>query len=491
LTAEWRATFAPEYRDCWGSGCHGEDAPENSFLIPEAGAPALAGPGTLTRFSNAFNLGTFLQTSMPLVPTGSLSTHQTWELTAFLMSLNERNLGDLILSGDSAAAVPLHRDVRIPGSELPGTLLLAGMLILAGIGVSLRTGEKLINSSTDRKGNFYHHLHPPRISAVQARLSYTLGAGGLAVFFSLILLVTGLLEMYYYSPTPDRAAASIQIITNLVPFGNLIRNLHYWSAQLLVITMTIHLLRVVLTGANAPPRRFNFLLGLVLLVLILLLDFTGYVLRWDEGIRWALVVGTNLLKTIPLIGDGFYQFVIGGSEPGAAALTRFYAWHIFGLTLLAGAVIVWHIFRIRRDGGIAGPKVDQNNRITRITRIELVRREVLVMLIAGAVLLVFSVLIPAPIDQPLTATGGLTGDSRAPWFFLWIQQLLKLGDPFLWGVAVPILVVIILGLLPYLLPNARKEELGRWLPAGNRIAQVLAGLIISVILILTLLGAVK
>ena len=113
------------------------------------------------------------------------------------------------------------------------------------------------------------------------------------------------------------------------------------------------------------------------------------------------------------------------------------------------------------------------------------------MLIAGAVLLIFSVLIPAPIDQPLTTTGVLTGDSRAPWFFLWIQQLLKLGDPFLWGVAVPVLVVIILGLLPYLLPNARKEELGRWLPAGNRIAQVLAGLIIAVILILTLLGAVK
>lgn len=491
LTAEWRATFAPEYRDCWGSGCHGEDALENSFRIPEAGAPALAGPGALPQFSNAINLGTFIQTSMPLVPTGSLSANQTWELTAFLMSLNERNLEDLILSGDSAAAVPLHRDVRIPGSEIPGTLLLVGLLILAGIGVSLGAGEKLINPGMDRKGNFYHHLHPPRISAAQARLSYTLGAGGLAVFFSLILLVTGLLEMYYYSPTPDQAAASIQIITNLVPFGNLIRNLHYWSAQLLVITLTIHLLRVVLTGANAPPRRFNYLLGLVLFVLILLLDFTGYVLRWDEGIRWALVVGTNLLKTIPWIGNGLYQFVIGGSEPGAAALTRFYAWHIFGLTLFAGTVIVWHIFRIRRDGGIASPLLDQNNRTTRITRIELVRREVLVMLIAGAILLTLSLLIPAPIDQPLTATGVLTGDSRAPWFFLWIQELLKLGDPFLWGVAVPVLVVIILGLLPYLLPNASKEELGRWLPAGNRISQILTGLIIAVIFILTLLGALK
>ena len=147
--------------------------------------------------------------------------------------------------------------------------------------------------------------------------------------------------MYYYVPTPGQAAISVETITTLVPFGNLIRNLHYWSAQFLVIVMTIHLLRVTLTGAYAPPRRFNHLLGVGLLVFILLLNFTGYVLRWDEGIHWALVVGANLLKTIPWIGDGLYQFVIGGSEPGAATLIRFYAWHIFGLTL--GAVILMRL----------------------------------------------------------------------------------------------------------------------------------------------------
>ena len=113
------------------------------------------------------------------------------------------------------------------------------------------------------------------------------------------------------------------------------------------------------------------------------------------------------------------------------------------------------------------------------------------MVVSGIVLLLFSVFIPAPLDQPITDTGALTGDSRAPWFFLWVQQFLKLGDPFLWGVLTPVLVILVLGLLPYVLPNAKPEQLGRWLPAGNRIAQVLEIVIILAILLLTALGVVS
>ena len=489
LTASWRAAFPPEYQDCWESGCHGENPTENSFEIPKTGGPALAAPGALPQFSTVFDLGIYIKNNMPLSPTGSLTEDQTWELAAFLISLNEREIGNLNLSGTNSAAIPLHHNVQIPKSEVPGTLLLSLVLILAAVGISLGKSKAQKESSVERKANFFHHLHPPRIPAIQARFGHTLGAGGLAVFFSLILLITGALEMYYYIPTPEDAGRSIQLITSLVPYGNLVRNLHYWSAQLLVVTITIHLLRVVLTGANAPPRRFNYLLGLALLILILLLDFTGYVLRWDEGIRWALVVGTNLLKTIPGIGEGLYQFVIGGSEPGPAALTRFYSWHIFGLTLAAASLSVWHIFKVRRDGGIAAPQ--DNNRKEFISRLELVRQEVVVMLITGGILLILSALIPAPIKQPLVDNGPLTGDSQAPWFFLWIQELLQLGSPFLWGIGVPLLVILVLGIIPYVLPNAREEEWGRWLPSGNRIAQILVISIIFLVFALTLLGGVN
>jgi quinol-cytochrome oxidoreductase complex cytochrome b subunit len=225
-----------------------------------------------------------------------------------------------------------------------------------------------------------------------------------------------------------------------------------------------------------------------LFVLILLLDFTGYVLRWDEGVRWALVVGTNLLKSISWLGDGLYRFVIGASEPGASTLTRFYTWHIFGLTLAVVILVIWHIFRVRRDGGIAAAPAKQGER-SFIARSDLVRKEVQAMLIAGSALLLFALIFPAPIAAPISATGVISGDSGAPWFFLWIQILLKNGDPFVMGVLTPVLVIVVLGLLPYILPSPKIEEQGIWFSRSNRMAQGLMLLLLLVILIFTVMGA--
>ncbi len=336
--------------------------------------------------------------------------------------------------------------------------------------------------------SFFHHLHPPSIPARQARWRYTLGAGGLSVFFVLVLIVTGTLEMFYYIPTPEQAALSIQTLTFLVPLGGLIRNLHYWSAQGLLVVGAVHFLRVVFTGAYAPPRRFNYLLGLSLLILSLGLAFSGYVLRWDEGVRWALVAGTNLLKTIPLVGRVLYRLVVGGDEPGTAALIRFYAWHIFGLTLLLVIVGVWHIFRVRRDGGIAVPPPEQRTDSNRITRAELVRREALAALLTSVVLLLLAAFFPAPLAPPINPQTTLTAEARAPWFFLWIQQLLRWGNPFWMGVAIPLAGLTLLALLPYLLPPSAPEQLGRWFPPGGRVAQIVTGIVVLVLIALTLLA---
>ena len=486
LTDEWRGSYALDERDCWQSGCHGSDYPENSFEIPQTGVPALVGAGKLARFSTAFELFSHIQQNMPFLRAGSLTTEDAWALTAHLLQLNEKQIENFTLNDINGSAIPVHHKVEVPEGEFPGALILIGILILAAVGWKIKGSGTL-----PAKPNFFHHLHPPGIPAEQSRFRYTLAAGGLAVFLSLILFITGLLEMYYYVPSPEQAAISVETINTLVPFGKLVRNLHFWSAQFLVVVMTIHLLRVVLTGAYAKPRRFNHLLGLGLLVLILLLDFTGYILRWDEGIHWALVVGANLLKTIPWIGEGLYQFVIGGSEPGAATLIRFYAWHIFGLTVGTVILIVWHAFRVRRDGGIAVPPSSIRKDRDRITRFELLNREVLAMTVAIVVLLLFSLIVPAPIEQPISSTYAIMGDSQAPWFFLWVQQLLKVGDPFLFGVLTPVLVIVALGLIPYVLPNAKPEELGQWFPHGNRIAQILTVIIILLILVLTVLGAIS
>jgi len=335
--------------------------------------------------------------------------------------------------------------------------------------------------------NFYHHLHPPTIPAAQSRWRYTLGAGGTAVFLVLVLAITGTIEMFYYVATPAEAGLSIQTISYLVPFGGVIRNMHFWSAQLLIVVSAVHLLRIVFTGAYIPPRRFNYLLGLALFVVAILLNFTGYILRWDTGIQWALVVGTNLVRTIPLIGESLYRMLVGGTEPGLATLTRFYAWHIFGLMLIGAILLVWHAFRVRRDGGIAVPPPALRENRERITRFELVRREVLAMLLTGAALILLSVFSPAPIAAPIMNVTSVVEDSRAPWFFLWVQQMLKWGDPFLWGVLVPLLVLVILVLIPYIFPKTAEAELGKWFPRSNRIAQVTLAVISLSILLLTIL----
>jgi len=336
--------------------------------------------------------------------------------------------------------------------------------------------------------NFYLHLHPPTIPAAQARWRYTLGAGGTAVFLAFVLLVTGALEMFFYIPTPGEAALSVQMLTYTVPFGGLLRNLHFWAAQWLLVVSAVHLVRVVFTGAYAPPRRFNYLLGLALFVLVILFDFTGYILRWDQGIQWALVVGTNLVKSIPLLGEAFYQILVGGAQIGAATLIRFYAWHVFGLTLLGAGVLFWHIFRVRRDGGIAIPPPALRTQRERIFHFELVRREIAAMVWVGSALLLVSIFVPAPIAPAITEITAAASETHAPWFFLWVQQMLQWGDPFLWGVLAPLVVLLALALIPYALPQPAPDELGRWFPKSNRMAQVLLAALVGLVILLTLLA---
>ena len=302
-----------------------------------------------------------------------------------------------------------------------------------------------------------------------------------------IALLTGALELFYYLPAADKAALSVQELTYFVPFGWLIRNLHFWAAQFSLIFALIHLLRVILTGAYAAHRSFNYLLGLTLSVILLFWDFSGYVLRWDAGIQWALIVGVNLLKSIPLVGESLYFALVGGAQIGEATLLRFYAWHIFGLTLLAGIFLVWHIFRIRRDGGVALPPRNLRAASERITRDELVRREILAMLFSGVMLLLVAIFFPAPIAAPIREVTAISGEARAPWFFLWIQEMLTWGDPFFWGIFLPTLFLTIFALLPYLFPQPAPQEWGRWFPRGNRFAQAVSAALLLFILVLSLL----
>lgn len=199
------------------------------------------------------------------------------------------------------------------------------------------------------------HLHPRMVPEPSARFTFTWCLGGLALWMFVLEVVTGLLLVLHYVPSISGAYVSVQEITHVAPYGFFIRNLHYWCGQAMVILVVLHMIRVFLTGSCAPPRSFNWVIGLLLLVCTLLVDFTGYLLVWDDRSLWAWTIARNLGATIPLAGSATATLLFGPAEVGDPALVRIYVWHVVLWPALMCLLMAWHFWRIRRDGGISVP----------------------------------------------------------------------------------------------------------------------------------------
>ena len=203
--------------------------------------------------------------------------------------------------------------------------------------------------------NVFLHLHPTRIHRTHVKITHTYCLGGLSFFMFLGLTVTGVLLMFYYVPSVERAYSDIQALETNVRFGLLLRNLHRWMAHAMIILVLLHMMRVFYTGAYKPPREFNWTVGVVLFVLTLLLSFTGYLLPWDQLAFWAITVGTTMIGSAPVLGDESKFLLLGGFTVGPNALIRFYTLHVIALPLVLALFLSVHFWRIRRDGGMARP----------------------------------------------------------------------------------------------------------------------------------------
>jgi cytochrome b6 len=217
--------------------------------------------------------------------------------------------------------------------------------------------------------NVFLHLHPAKINRDAVRFSYTWGMGGITFYLFIVLTFTGILLMYYYHPSKGQAYQDILYLENDVPFGKLLRNMHRWGAHLMVITTWLHMLRVVMTGSYRTPREFNWSVGVVLLVLTMLLSFTGYLLPDDQLGFWAVTVGTNMARATPGLGHegpfgpelGMTPYndvrfaLLGGSIVDANALLRSYIWHCIAIPTIVAVLLAVHFWRVRKDGGISGP----------------------------------------------------------------------------------------------------------------------------------------
>ena len=203
--------------------------------------------------------------------------------------------------------------------------------------------------------NVFLHLHPVRIRRESLKITYTFCLGGLSFFTFLLLTVTGVLLMFYYRPATAVAYQDMKDLETVVVFGMLLRNLHRYSAHAMVILVFLHMVRVFYTGAYKAPREFNWVVGVILLTLTFLLSFTGYLLPWDQLALWAVTVGTNMAGATPIIGEQVQFAVVGGYEIGDNTLIRWYVLHVIALPLLTALFMTVHFWRIRKDGGIAGP----------------------------------------------------------------------------------------------------------------------------------------
>jgi len=321
------------------------------------------------------------------------------------------------------------------------------------------------------------HLRPIRLPAATLRYTHTFGLGGMSMVLVAILMATGVLMMFVYVPSPERAYASVGRIESAVLFGTFVRAVHHWSANFLIVVATLHLCRVFFTGGFRGPRQFNWLLGLGLLGLIVASNFTGYLLPWDQLSYWAVTICTSMLSYVPAIGPWLERAVRGGQEIGAMTLVIFYALHTTVLPVSAIVLMSWHFWRVRKAGGVVippRPEVDAFGKPRQVLFLPnlLVREAAAAGVLISGVFLV-AALFSAPLGEP--ANPGMSPNpAKAPWYFLGFQELLFHFHPTFAVVVIPLLALTGLVAVPYLRRESDLE--GAWFlsPKGRRMACVAA-----------------
>lgn len=214
------------------------------------------------------------------------------------------------------------------------------------------TGSSTLHRSMAIQQNVFLHLLSTKVRKRMLEFNSTWYLGTMTLGTFGILVITGILLMLYYHPSAPQAYADTKDLQFVVSSGQFLRNLHRWSAHAMVFLVFAHMFRVFYRGAYRPPREFNWVIGVVLLLLTLLLSYTGYLLPWDQLAFWAITVGSNIASAVPLVGAKVRFLMLGGHFVNANALLRFYVLHCMILPLVALLFVAIHFWRIRKDGGL-------------------------------------------------------------------------------------------------------------------------------------------
>jgi len=327
--------------------------------------------------------------------------------------------------------------------------------------------------------NLILHFRPSTVPEKTLKFSLTWGLGGMAALLIILQFGTGLLLKFVYVPTPLGAYKSILVLNNEVVFGQLVRNIHHWSANFLVLIVFLHMLRVFFTGAFHPPRQFSWIIGLGLLGLVLTANFTGYLLPYDQLAYWAVTISTGMLEYIPMVGNQLQEIIQGGKEIGPATLSIFFAIHTAVVPMGLILLMAFHFWRIRKSGGLVIPRTSEEEIEEKPVRVptlpHLLLREVVTALVLIAVVMMVSVFFDVSLGD--SANPGLSPNpTKAPWYFAGLQELLLHLHPLFAVFIIPLVLIVTLMGIPYLKYDINTE--GIWFAStiGRKMAMI-AGLI--------------
>ena len=385
--------------------------------------------------------------------------------------------------------------------------------------------------------NILLHWFPTKVSRQSLSFRYSLWLGTISAVLFAILVVTGVILMFFYVPSVERAYWTVKDIEFVIPFGWFIRALHRMAAHLMVAVVFLHMIRVFLTGAFKngflanQNRPLNWIIGIVLLLCTLLLSFTGYLLPWDQLAFWAITVGTNIAREAPLIGEQLRYLLIGGYEIGQSALIRFYVLHCVFLPGLVVLLFSWHMWRIRKDGGLAcvdqlartrkrvsqpgilsktysllgisagrtvqvETTIPQEEEETEFSSPALTRRLLLVTLLTVFISSLLAIVVRAPLEEPANPTV-TPNPAKAPWYFLWLQELvadttIHIGEftvngAVVGGILIPGFLVLMAAIWPYLDRSPATTTGVWWAPERHR-QNIVFLLACAFIIVLTIIG---
>ena len=358
--------------------------------------------------------------------------------------------------------------------------------------------------------NVWLHIHPAKVKKEHLKFNHSYYLGFITFFLFIILVTTGIALMCYYRPYPPQAYQDMKDLQFVVFMGPFLRAMHRWSAHAMVICVFLHMCRVFYTGSYKKPRQFNWVIGVVLLLLTLSLSFTGYLLPWDQLAYWAITVGTNIGSYAPFIGNQIREVLLGGHSVGQEALLRFYVLHVAVLPSLIILLTIVHFWRIRKDGGLSRPvwklKPDKQEELVTIGApaqtaplqtvvastsktyglMEVVSgkpifetiepeeaedavfsypyaffREAIALMVTVTAVMATSLFFHAPLEA-LANPAKTPNPAKAPWYFLGLQELVS-HSALLGGVIAPTLMVMVLLAVPYFDRNpSRRPSDRKW-----------------------------